>query len=142
MLNADKLISRYCKQNEEERKNELTLATKIVSDYLYACDLDEKECLSFFLNIVRLFVSADRKCGREEYELFKQIINVEIDYDSFFEFTNAGASNRFVKEMDEIIDRFDAKTKNAVCVIGLSIICSDGIVHDSERKLLQLVLDD
>ena len=141
MSEVEKLIATYIKQSEKERLDNALNATKVVSEYLYACDLNKDEALSFFLNIVRLFVSADKKCGKEEYLLFKQIIHVEIEYEDFFEFTNGGASRHFIKTMNDIIDRFDERTKNAVCVIGLTIICSDGIVNEAEKKLLKLILD-
>lgn len=139
--NLDSAIQQFVNQNEEDRIAHAKNATKEIGIYLSSCGFTKKEALNFYLNIVRLFVSADNKCGETEYILFKKVLNVEMSYDSFFELTNGGATDEFIEAMDRIIDNMKYEIKIHVCTLGLTIICSDGVVSESERELIKKIVE-
>ena len=141
MESVEQIIRKYIDQTPEERLESAKKATKEIAIYLNANGFNDKEALNFYLNIIRLFVSADECCGEDEYLLFKKILNVEISYDTFHELTNGGATETFVEAMDDVIDLMPYEIKLMVCVLGLTIICSDGIVNEKERELFKKVLD-
>lgn len=139
--NLDKYIQNFLNQSEEVRLQQAVDATKEIGVYLSSCGFNEKEALNFYLNIIRLFVSADCNCGETEYLLFKKILCVEIPYETFFEMTNGGSTPQFADAMDEIIDQMKQEIKLKVVVLGLAILSSDGIVKTEERELLKKILD-
>ena len=140
--NLDSTIQQFVNQSEEERVAQAKNATKEIGIYLSSCGFTKKEALYFYLNLVRLFVSADNKCGETEYILFKKVLDVEISFDTFFELTNGGATEEFIEAMDRIIDQMKYETKLMVCILGLTIICSDGVVTQAERELLTKIAEN
>ena len=138
--NLDQQIQNFLNQSEELRIEQAKEATKAIGIYLSSCNFTEREALNFYLNIIRLFVSADGECGETEYILFKKILEVEISYDTFFNLTNGGATPEFMEAMDEIIDQMRYEIKMKVVVLGLAIMCSDGVVNQKERELLNIII--
>lgn len=96
---------------------------------------------NFIIWIIKLFVSADKACSQEEYDLICDIYDMNISSQDFFDMTNGGADPDFINGLDEMIDSLDSKTKSAICMFGTLIMASDGTLTVAEQQLLLKILD-
>lgn len=134
------LYNEYLNHSDAERIEIAQSATAVLAKFLKEAELDEKQSFSFFLNVVRLFVSADRNCSTKEADLFNKILRTDISYEDFFEATNGGANPEFVKAMDEIIDSMPEEPKLATCVLGLTFLAADGELTPAEVEVFERIL--
>lgn len=130
----------YKNHSDSERIQAARNAAGYLVSYEKGLGKEDKDVLVFLLQIVRLFVSADRTCSEEEAKLFNDITGWTISYDEFFDFTNGGASSDFVSYMDAEIDAMEEEAKLAVCVLGLTFLASDGEIEPSEMALFEKIL--
>ena len=134
------IYQNYLKQSEQERIAVAQNATAAIAGFLTESGLSSKESLNFYLNIIRLFVSADRRCSQEEVDLFNKILGLSYSYEDFFNLTNGGANPEFVKVMDDIIDTMPEEPKIAVCVLGLTFLAADGELKENEIEIFEKIL--
>ena len=111
-------------------------AAGAIFQYCESQGIGQDETLTFFLSLVKLFVSADRSCDRAEYDLFCDVTGLDITTDKFFEFTNGGANSDFVSAIFEVIHAMSADAKDAVVVFGLCICSADRDVSYAEKQVL------
>ncbi|MCR4911770.1 MAG: hypothetical protein K5925_04535 [Bacilli bacterium] len=135
------IYSNYLNQTEEERIAVAQKATAAIAGFFSESGLTQKESLNFYINIVRLFVSADRRCSQQEVNLFNKILGVDYSYEDFFNLTNGGSNPEFVKAMDDIIDTMPEEPKIAVCVLGLTLLAADGELKESEIDIFERILE-
>ena len=135
------IYSNYLNQSEEERITVAQKATAAIAGFFSESGLTQKESLNFYINIVRLFVSADRRCSQQEVNLFNKILGADYSYEDFFNLTNGGSNPEFVKAMDDIIDTMPEEPKIAVCVLGLTFLAADGELKESEIDIFERILE-
>lgn len=88
------------------------------------------------LNYFKLFVSGDKSCDYRERDLFNKTFNMNVGSDQFYEITNRGADESFIRSMINLTGRMDSDTKTAVIILGLAVMCSDGTMTVAEQQLL------
>ncbi|MCR5079625.1 MAG: hypothetical protein K6B65_06905 [Bacilli bacterium] len=101
----------------------------------------DENAVTAFVTFVKVFVSADKVCSEEEYQLFKLITGCDWDVDTFYEITNGGSDPEVVKMVDAFIDSLDEDSKIPAVVLAVSFMAIDGKVTQSERALLQKIYD-
>lgn len=134
------LYNEYLNHSDAERVQTAQAATAVVAKFLNEAGLSNEQSFAFFMNIVRLFVSADRNCSEEEADLFNKILDTNVSYEDFFNATNGGASPEFIKAMDEIIDSMPEDPKVAVCILGLTFLAADGELSQAEADVFERIL--
>ncbi|MBQ9369704.1 MAG: hypothetical protein IJU10_01365, partial [Clostridia bacterium] len=92
------------------------------------------------LGYIALFVSADRVCSAEEYQLIKSIYNLDLSYEDFYKLSNGGASGDFITVMDKMADSLDDDLKMNICLFGLCILVSDNKLTQAEYDLFIRIL--
>ena len=102
--------------------------------------LHEEEISRKICDFIRLFVSADKKCSYEEYELINSIYEFDMPYKEFYDLTNGGSQHDFVDLTDQYIDSLDADLKYNICLFGLCILVSDDKVTEEEYSLLRKIV--
>lgn len=101
---------------------------------------DRSAISAFVLHLIRVAVSADRKCGQAEYDLFCDIFG-PTSPEEFFEQTNGGASEEYIRALDQEIDHFTDDAKFAACAVVLSFLTADGEVTREEAKLMHRLFE-
>lgn len=107
---------------------------------LRAGHLKDEEIKNLLVSFAKLFVSADKDCSREEYELFKAILEIDITYDDFYIATNGGSNIEFVERMFEFIKVLDQNDRIALLVYGACIVCANGEITLQEAALIDRIL--
>ena len=101
----------------------------------------DNEFAKFTLFLARLGVSADQLCGEVEHRFWEDAFGTKIDPERFYKLTNGGASQSFVRKMNDLIDNLSPKAKEDSCTIVMGFICADGVVSENEFGLLVRLFD-
>ena len=139
MSKLNELIDQSVSMSMENRIQVAGDATDALIKGLKEVGISDDNITNFLINVFKLFVSGDRKARRDEYVLFKDLFNLDIDTDTFFDITNYGSDAKFVQQMDDIVDKAPKDVAIAVVTLGILIITADGEVSDDERKLLERI---
>ena len=134
------LYNEYLNHSDAERVQTAQAATAVVAKFLNEAGLSNEQSFAFFMNIVRLFVSADRNCSEEEADLFNAVMGTSLSFEQFYNLTNGGADPEFVAFMDELIDSLPEEVKVDVCTFGLTILCADGNLTGAEQAFFEKIL--
>ena len=102
--------------------------------------LDEEQCTVLMLNIAKLFIGADNKFSVDEYRLIKEVYEVNMPYEDFYEFVKDAGNPDFIEFMDGLIDALPHELKIKICTFGMFILASDGTVTDAEKELFKKIL--
>ncbi len=140
MATINELINQSKTMSMDQRLSIAHEATGAIISQLKKLDISTDATSTFLINIFKLFVSGDKKTRNDEYVLFKELFNLSIDKDTFFNITNYGADANFIKEIDELVDCAPQEVAVAVATLGILIITADGEVTDSERALLERII--
>ncbi len=116
-------------------------ATDAIISELKKLEISTEAITNFLISIFKLFVSGDRKTRKDEYVLFKDLFNLDITTDAFFDLTNYGSDEKFVKDIDELVDASPKEVAIAVATLGILIITADGEVTTEERALLERIMN-
>lgn len=116
-------------------------ATDSIICELKKLEISTDAITNFLISIFKLFVSGDRKTRKDEYVLFKDLFNLDITTDAFFDLTNYGSDEKFVKDIDELVDASPKEVAIAVATLGILIITADGEVTTEERALLERIMN-
>ena len=88
----------------------------------------------------RLFVSGDKNCTREEYELFKAITGSDLSYDEFYNVTNGGSNPQFVEDIFELIQILEHDDRIALVIYGAILVSADKEITYPEAQLIDRIL--
>ena len=102
---------------------------------------DDEKQLIFVLSLIKLFVSADKKCSKAELDLVNSILNSTLTYDEFYEMTNNGADPEFINELDDVVDSLTQEEKGAIVLFGLCIIAADEKITVEEQQIFMKILN-
>ena len=97
--------------------------------------ISPEDTTKIVLGLLRVFVSADRECNYEEYELFNAITGIPLREEEFYELTNGGSDPEFVQAIDDVIDCLSVSEKAPICLFGLTIMASDDELTPEEQEL-------
>ena len=114
------------------------ITSKLIAD-LKAIDIKTENVTNLLINIFKLFVSADRKARRDEYDLFTKLFDLDIDTDTFFNLTNYGSDKDFIAKMDELVDAAPVDVAVNIVTLGILIITADGEATAEEIALLEKI---
>lgn len=114
------------------------ITSKLIAD-LKAMDIKTENVTNLLINIFKLFVSADRKARRDEYDLFTKLFDLDIDTDTFFNLTNYGSDKDFIAKMDELVDAAPVDVAVNIVTLGILIITADGEATAEEIALLEKI---
>ncbi len=140
MATINDLINQSKTMSMEQRVSIAHQATDTIIVQLKKLEISTEAITAFLINIFKLFVSGDKKTRNDEYVLFKTLFNLNIDTDTFFNLTNYGSDEKFVSQIDDLVDSSPNEVAVAVATLGILIITADGEVADSERALLERIM--
>ncbi len=140
MATINDLINQSKSMTMEQRVSIAHQATDAIITQLKKLEISTEAITAFLINIFKLFVSGDKKTRKEEYVLFKTLFNLDIDTDTFFDLTNYGSDEKFVAQIDDLVDSSPNEVAVAVATLGILIITADGEVTDAEKTLLERIL--
>lgn len=140
MATINDLINQSKSMSMEQRVSIAHQATDAIITQLKKLEISTEAITAFLINIFKLFVSGDKKTRKEEYILFKTLFNLDIDTDTFFDLTNYGSDEKFVAQIDDLVDSSPNEVAVAVATLGILIITADGEVTDAEKTLLERIL--
>ncbi len=140
MATINDLINQSKSMSMEQRVNIAHQATDSIITQLKKLEISTEAITAFLINIFKLFVSGDKKTRKDEYVLFKTLFNLDIDTDTFFDLTNYGSDEKFVAQIDDLVDSSPNEVAVAVATLGILIITADGEVTDSEKALLERIM--
>ena len=140
MATINDLINQSKSMSMEQRVNIAHQATDAIIVQLKKLEISTEAITAFLINIFKLFVSGDKKTRKDEYILFKTLFNLDIDTDTFFDLTNYGSDEKFVAQIDDLVDSSPNEVAVAVATLGILIITADGEVTDSEKALLERIM--
>lgn len=89
----------------------------------------------YIVNLIKLFVSADKICSQEEYDIVRAITEVNFTKERFIKLTKGGYDKEFVNKVYAVIDKLNLDEKKAICLFGLSILASDEMLTKEEQDL-------
>ena len=139
-MNLDEMILDTMRLTAEQRIEKARSYVINICNAFAQRGLDQDALSLRICDFIRLFVSADRRCSREEYDLINSIYNFDMPYAEFYEMTNGGAKPDFVERMDGYIDSLDTELKYQICLFGLCLLVSDDDLSDAEYALLRRLL--
>ena len=102
--------------------------------------LDKEQVSNVIWGLIRLFVSADKRCSNAEYVLFKEITQLDISEDEFYERTNGGADEEFKKAILDFISILTREDAVHAIVFGVTVMSSDGIIAKGEYDLIDQLM--
>jgi len=139
-MNFDEIV-------DSVREMDAELRVELAKDcVLKMCDgfarlgMNEEQMSEKICDVIRLFVSADRRCSPQEFELINAIYEFDMTYQEFYDLTNGGAQVEFIMAMDHYIDSLEKSLKSHIGMFGLCLLASDGEVTHVERALLKRIL--
>ena len=104
---------------------------------------EKSEKISFMFTLIKLFISADRDCGVEEYSFFLAVTELteqDCSYDQFYLLTDGGINPQFKEDTFNLLKSMDEDTRSAAIIFGLSFLNCDDKIDLQEIKLLKEVL--
>ena len=93
----------------------------------------DENIMDFFLDVLKLAVSADLDFSSGEYEFYTKVIGSSLNNDQLFDRTNKGASKDFKEKMYTTISSFKKDIRNDVFSLILHILAYDGPINDKEK---------
>ena len=99
--------------------------------------LDDDEFDNFVWAVTRAFVSADGDCGRKEYELFRAITGYDGSTDHFYQMTNNGRDDDFLKTLYKALNVINPDAKSKLLLFGIVITAADGTISSDEIALIE-----
>ena len=100
----------------------------------------QEDAFKLMRMITQVFVSADRKCTREEYDLYTQTTGDKLTCDQFFEVTNGGSNPELIKGLVEFCQKIDKKYRYAIAIFGCCLMAHDGTLTVEEQNIFEKVL--
>ena len=140
MQSFDELYKEYVNYDHAQRVEIARTAAGRILAALEQNGIEDEIKFSFLIDIVKLFVSADKKCSESECELFNDVIGTSLSYEQFFHLTNGGADPHFIAGIDNIIDSLSGDIKAEICFFGLTILCADDTFTQEEREIFEKII--
>lgn len=103
--------------------------------------VNNEQIKSLLVLFTRLFVSGDKSCSREEYDLFKDVTESDMSYDEFYEMTNGGSNQKFVEDTIKFIKVLNRDDRIALIIYGACLLSADGIFTYPEASLIDRIVN-
>lgn len=103
--------------------------------------LSDKEIGDMVLDFTKLLVSADQDCSEKEYTFFANVTGISMSYDDFFERTNGGKSEDFIKAMFDFVKILTREDRFSLIFFGIALLCSDDTVTVDEQNLFRRIIE-
>ena len=129
---------------EDEQKEEIgRTALKDIYKRLHEReDCSREECAQWVIDITKLFVSADKKTAIKEYEFFKNVTGIDLTSDEFYNATNHGSDEEFVRKMIIRFKDLYKETRQAILVYAAALTSSDDSIIGGEIDLFEQLTED
>lgn len=112
----------------------------LLAMYLSQVGLKGKDFDNFILDLVKLFVSADRSCHAKELLYFEHVCNVFYEPKVFYELTNGGSAPNFVRHMLLWLYKLDKYALEYLLQFVAGLIASDDEITTNELKLYDTIM--
>ena len=129
----------FSKKSPEELRRICRENLEILEDYFIENNIPIESRRELSQNIWKLFVSADKRTHKDEYNLFITSIGFteeEFSKESFYDMTNHGSNEEFVDYVVSSVWKLPKSVRIAIAVIGLCIMGSDREITPEEQALI------
>ena len=126
-----------------EGKDRLNLARKsfdVMIKELPRFGIEEENYGAFAVELIKLFVRADKVVEFEEYTFLSELLNFNLTFEAFKKRMTSPQNELFLNIIDDLIDQFSPEGKEAVCTFGLCLLESDDVLTAEEQKLFDRLL--
>ncbi len=115
--------------------------SEMVNGFIDDYGLDEEQVTTLIVNIVVLFLSADKKLTEDEYKMVIAVLGANVSFEELNDLVTDNKGEEFEKDVDELIDSLNTELKTSVCFFGLCILAADDTISVAEQKLFNRILD-
>ena len=140
-LDINNVYEKYLHMSYKEKVIEGIKGIAMLNNYLVKMDIEERDRVTFYINLTRLFVAADSEASIMECQLFNDIFKSQIQFENFKEMIAHGDDPEFVKSMNKLIDMMDDEAKLGACSYGLVFLSIDRHLSDKEKEVFRYILD-
>lgn len=116
-------------------------ALKTYIDYLKSDGINDEKIDDSILWMTKLFVSADVRLAKDEYDFFRAVTGIDVDAKNFYEITNGGADPEFIEKMLGFIKSMPEKPREAAVSYGMMVMACDENIDFSESDLIKRLLE-
>lgn len=102
--------------------------------------IPENDVPTYIIALTKLFVSADQKCNRAEYDFFRAVTGLDLSADKFYDLTNGGRDPEFKKACFEFLSVLNNEDKTAAVMYGCALLSCDDTINLQEIELIQEIL--
>ena len=136
LIDIKKSFEEAMSKSEDDRVIDAKKRVKRIRTYFVSHNISNQKSFMVIISIFKLFVSGDISANEAERIFMARVFDLDISSDEFYELTNYGGSQNFVKGMDTLVDSLPYSIKEDVVFLGLSICAQDGILTPEEEALL------
>ena len=131
----EELFQEYVNLSHVERVKKAIEASQYIIGVLKENNWEPKDINTFLTCVTILFANADGKIAEEEYSLFKDITKGPITREEFRALADTFDADKFVDDMDEMIDGLPDDIRGAIFQYGLAFLSADDKLTVNEQKL-------
>lgn len=103
--------------------------------------LTDKEIGNTILNFAKLLVSADQDCSEKEYNFFINVTGIDMSYEDFFNRTNNGKDQAFIKDMFDFVKILTRDDRFSLIFFGIALLSSDDTLTVDEQNLFRQIIE-
>lgn len=138
MKKIDEIIEKLVNATEDERLYLGKETFNKLAENLFSYGYTEDDVSNLMINLVKYFVGMDGACSYKEYELVRDILEIDIKY-SELTFMTINLDKKFLKTMEKVILKFEEKDRVLIASLGLTIISSDKEITKEEKKYISKI---
>lgn len=138
---VEQTLKDVCQSSFETKVGTAKEALSRLARGLHNGGVTNDQIKSLFVLFTRLFVSGDKSCSREEYELFHSVTESDMTYDEFYEMTNGGSDAEFVEHVFDFISILNRDDRIALIIYGACLVSADGVITYPEAELVDRILE-
>ena len=104
-------------------------------DFIVYLSAEEYNIDLIIRDITKLFVSADKKCGRSEYLYFNKVTNEKLATIDFYKMTNNGSDPKFQEDVFCFLATLPKGALEGALKYVAGLIACDDLITTNELKL-------
>ena len=136
----ENMIQEILDSSDEEKVDLAKRALSELIGELREGGIEDDAIKGFIIGITRLVVSADKDCTEKEYYFFKNVTEVDISYKEFYQLTDCGSEENFVKATFDVISSLSKESRCDVALYGIALLSSDDAIKLTEYSLIEKIL--
>ena len=139
-MDLDEMLELVFSTDGKERIDFARRQYTIISEELKRLGVDEQNRGAMLVEMVKLFVRADKRTSYEEYTFLCELFGIKIPFDEFRRKIHTPHPENFEETMETIVRSFSYEGRVAFCYFGLCLLESDDKMDRAERALIERII--